>query len=233
MNADSPKDRVARAGAAMVRDQMVVGLGSGTTSERMVRELARRIGDERLTITAVATSAATAALARSLGIPLRDLDEVDHLDLSLDGADEIDPQFRMIKGRGGALLREKIVACASAHRVTMITADKRVDRLGQHMPIPVEVSAFGVLHTERRLRALGAATEIRRAPGGAPALTDGGNAIVDCRLERLDDPEAIDARLQRLAGVLDTGFFIDLCDTLIVATADGVEVLEAPGRRPA
>jgi ribose 5-phosphate isomerase A len=232
MNADSPKDRAARAGAAMVRDQMVVGLGSGTTSERMVRDLARRVAEERLTITAVATSAATAALARSLGIPLRELDEVDHLDLSLDGADEIDPQFRMIKGRGGALLREKIVACASAHRVTMITADKRVDRLGQHMPIPVEVSAFGLLHTERRLRTLGAATEIRRASGGAPVITDGGNAIIDCRFDRLDDPEAMDGQLQRLAGVLDTGFFIGLCDTLIVATADGFEVLEAPGRRP-
>jgi ribose 5-phosphate isomerase A len=205
---------------------MIVGLGSGSTAALMVRHLADRIAAEGLTITGVATSAATADLARGLNVPLRDLDEVDRLHLSLDGADEIDPQFRMIKGRGGALLREKVVACASAHRVTMLTPDKRVERLGDRMPVPVEVSTFGLLHTERHLRALGAATTIRRVPGGNLVLTDGGNAVIDCHFAALDDPGLLDEQLQRLAGVLDTGLFIGLCDTLIIGTTAGVEIIE-------
>jgi ribose 5-phosphate isomerase A len=132
----------------------------------------------------------------------------------------------MIKGRGGALLREKIVANASAHRVTLLTAEKRVARLGRGMPIPVEVSTFGLLHTERRLRALGGTT-IRRAAGGTPVLTDGGNAIIDCQFAEPNDAESLDRLLQCQAGVLDTGLFIGLCDTLIVGTAYGVEIIES------
>jgi ribose 5-phosphate isomerase A len=232
MNSASAKDRAARAGAGLVRDGMIVGLGSGSTAALMVRHLADRIAAERLSITGVPTSAATAELAHSLKIPLRELDEVEGLDLSLDGADEIDPQFRMIKGRGGALLREKIVAYASAHRVTLLTADKRVAHLGRGMPIPVEVSTFGLLHTERRIRALGGATTIRRTAGGTLVLTDGGNAIIDCQFAELDDPECLDGLLQCQAGVLDTGLFIDLCDTLIVGTAEGVETIESGVPRP-
>ncbi len=227
-NSDHAKDRAARAGADLVRDGMIVGLGSGSTAALMVRHLAARLVGERLAIVAVATSRATADLARTLGIALKELDEVDHLDISLDGADEIDPQFRMIKGRGGALLREKVVACASTHRVTMITADKRVERLGPGMPIPVEVSTFGLAHTERHIRELGGTTAIRRAPDSSLVLTDGGNAIVDCHFPDLDDPAALDARLQCLAGVLDTGLFVGLCDLLIVGTLDDVETLEVP-----
>src|SRR5262249_52879640 len=177
----------------------------GSTAALMVRHLADRIAAERMSIAGVPTSAATADLAQSLKIPLRDLDEVAGLDLSLDGADEIDPQFRMIKGRGGALLREKIVANASAHRVTLLTAEKRVARLGRGMPIPVEVSTFGLLHTERRLRALGGTTTIRRAAGGTLVLTDGGNAIIDCHFAHLDDPESLDRLLHCQAGVVPHG----------------------------
>jgi ribose 5-phosphate isomerase A len=225
MHTDSAKDRAARAGAELVRDGMIVGLGSGTTAALMLRHLADRIAAERLTIAGVATSAATAELAHGLRIPLRDLDEVPGLDISLDGADEIDPQFRMVKGRGGALLREKIVACASAHRVTLLTPDKRVDRLGRSMPIPVEVSTFGLLHTERRIRALGTSTAIRHRSDGSLALTDGGNAIIDCQFADLEDPERLDQCLQCLSGVLDTGLFIGLCDTLIVGTPESVEII--------
>jgi ribose 5-phosphate isomerase A len=211
---------------------MIVGLGSGSTSALMVRHLADRSAADRLSITAVPTSAATAELARSLRIPLRELDEIDGLDLSLDGADEIDPQFRMIKGRGGALLREKVVACASAHRVTMITPDKRVERLGLGMPIPIEVSTFGLLHTERRIQSLGGSTAIRHGAGGSLVLTDGGNAIIDCRFAELDDPTALDRQLQCQAGVLDTGLFIGLCDTLIIGTTEGFELFEAGVPQP-
>jgi len=210
---------------------MVVGLGSGSTSALMVRRLGERVEREGLKIVAVATSLATAELAGGLKIPLRDLDEVDALDINLDGADEIDPRFRMIKGRGGALLREKIVACASNNRVTMITADKRVDRLGVTVPVPVEVSALGVKHTERRLQQLGANTTIRRRGDGSSYWTDGGNEIVDCRFATIDDPGALDRELQCIAGVLETGLFIDLCDTLIVGTRDGVDQIETRVRR--
>ncbi len=177
----SPKQRAALAAAALVQSGMIVGLGSGSTAALMVRRLGERVEQEGLKIIAVATSVATAELARSLKITIRELDDVAALDINLDGADEIDPHFQMIKGRGGALLREKIVATASRHRVTMITADKRVERLGMIVPIPVEVSPIGVKHTERRLQQLGASTTIRNRPDGSPYLTDGGNEIVDCR----------------------------------------------------
>jgi ribose 5-phosphate isomerase A len=230
---DSAKGRAAEAGASLVESGMTVGLGSGSTAELMVRHLAARMEREGLSITGVPTSRATADLARGLKIPLRELDEVLSLDINLDGADEIDPRFRMIKGRGGALLREKIVACASARRVTMITADKRVEQLGLSAPIPIEVSAFGVTHTERRLQELGASTSIRRGVDGALALTDGDNAIVDCRFPSIADPCALDQLLQGVAGVLETGLFIDLCDTLIVGRKDGVEAIETSlPRRP-
>lgn len=225
-NTESPKVRAALAGADLVETGMIVGLGSGSTAVLMVRRIGERVEQEGLKIAAVATSTATAELARSLKIPVRELDDVDVLDINLDGADEIDPHFQMIKGRGGALLREKIVATASRHRVTMITADKRVQKLGLTMPIPVEVSPIGSRHTERRLQKLGATTTIRRLADGSPYLTDGGNEIVDCRFATVDDPAALDRRLQCLAGVLETGLFLDLCDTLIVGTAAGVERFE-------
>jgi ribose 5-phosphate isomerase A len=225
INTDSAKDRAARAGASLVRDGMIVGLGSGSTSVLMVRHLAGRIEAERLSIIGVPSSTGTAELARELNIPLCELDAVDRLDINLDGADEIDRQFRMIKGRGGALLREKIVACAASLHVTMITADKQVDCLGRGMPVPVEVSPFGLGHTERHIRDLGAVTTLRRNADGTPYVTDGGNVIIDCRFADLDDPAALDGRLQCLSGVLDTGLFIGLCDILIVGTADGVETI--------
>ncbi len=227
----SPKFHAAVAGAALVRSGMVVGLGSGSTAALMVRRLGERIEEEGLRFTAVATSVETAQLAGSLGIPVYELDAVLALDINLDGADEIDPQFRMIKGRGGALLREKIVACASNQRVTMIVAEKRVDRLGSTVAVPVEVSPIGLKHTERRLQLLGCSTTIRRAPDGSYSLTDGGNQIVDCRFAPIDDPEALDRELQCIAGVLDTGLFIGLCDTLIVGADDGAEQYET-GVRP-
>jgi len=215
----------------LVESGMMVGLGSGSTAALMVRCLAERIANEALKVIGVPTSEATAKLASELGIPLRELDDVAALDINLDGADEVDPRFQMIKGRGGALLREKLVASASRHRVTMITADKRVNRLGESAPIPVEVSAVGVTHTELNLRKLGAMTSRRTQPDGSPYFTDGCNAIIDCRFASIDDPSALDSQLQCVVGVLETGLFINLCDTLIVATSQGVETLQAPLRK--
>ena len=219
------KEYAARAGASMVEDGMVVGLGSGSTAALMVEFLAARVEQEGLRILGVPTSRATAALATQHNIPLLDLDQVPLLDINIDGADEIDGRYRMIKGRGGALLREKIAVSAAKLRVTMITKTKQVTQLGMASPIPVEVSTFGMTHTERLLKNLGATTSIRRTNNQDLALTDGGNAIIDCKFWPLVDVSLLDSRLQQLAGVLETGLFIGLCDTLIVGSEEGVEII--------
>lgn len=228
---DSSKLQAARTAADLVESGMIVGLGTGSTATLMVRRLGERREHDGLKIVGVPTSVATAELARNLSIPLRDLDDISGLDINLDGADEVDPQFRMIKGRGGALLREKIAACVAARRVTIITDDKRVDRLGVNAPIPVEVSRVGLKHTERRLQRLGAQTRIRPLPSGTPYLTDGGNAIIDCRFADIADPEELDDRLQAVVGVFETGLFLGLCDLLVIGTKDGVEQIASDARR--
>jgi ribose 5-phosphate isomerase A len=221
----------ARAAADLVESGMVVGLGTGSTATLMVQRLGERSDHEGLKIIGVPTSVATADLARRLRIPIRELDQFSSLDMNLDGADEVDPQFRLIKGRGGALLREKLVSCVAARRVTIITTDKRVDRLGVNAPIPVEVSRVGLKQTEHRLQRLGAEARIRPLPSGAPYLTDGGNAIIDCHFAEIGDPEELDARLQAVVGVFETGLFLGLCDVLVVGTQDGVEQLTSHERR--
>ena len=225
------KIRAARAAAELVESGMLVGLGTGSTATLMVQRLGERVQRDGLRIIAVPTSVATAELAHTLRIPLRELDDVSGLDMNLDGADEVDPQFRMVKGRGGALLREKIVACVASRRVTIITPEKRVDRLGVNAPIPIEVSDMGLRHTERRLQKLGARTNIRRKADGSLTLTDGGNAIIDCHFDVIDDPEELDTQLQSVVGVLETGLFLGLCDLLVVGSANGVEQIEATGTR--
>jgi ribose 5-phosphate isomerase A len=227
---DSAKLQAARAAAGLVESGMTVGLGSGTTASLVVRELAERIRREGLQFIGTPTSAATAELARAEGIALCDFDELDALDINLDGADEIDAQFRMIKGRGGALLREKIVVSSARRRVTIVTAEKRVGQLGWRMPLPVEVSGFGLRHTEREIRAIGAETEVRRNPDGSTYLTDGGNPIIDCRFASIDDPAALDQQLRRVTGVFETGLFLGLCDLLIVGHPDRFEWIENPSR---
>ncbi len=235
-DADAPKDpaslpqsgklKAATAAAALVQNGMVVGLGSGTTAALVVRVLGERVAREGLRFVGVPTSVATADLARSLQLELRELDDIDRLDLNLDGADEIDPGFRMIKGRGGALLREKIVASFARRRVNVITPDKRVERLGIKAPLPIEVSPIGVRHLVDRLRELGAEPTIRIASSGDCYKTDGGNLIIDCHFDRIDDPARLDASLHQTVGIFETGLFIGLCDTLIVGYSDRAETIE-------
>jgi len=221
------KLRAAHSAAALVEPGMLVGLGSGTTATEVVRKLGERKRVEGLNFVGIPTSAATAELARNCGLLVREFDEVGTLDLCLDGADEVDPRFRMIKGRGGALLREKIVAYEAQRRVNIITAEKRVESLGAKMPVPVEVSIFGLKHTERRLRALGAETTPRIGETGARFLTDGGNSIIDCRFPTIADPATLEQDLLGIVGVFETGLFLELCDLLIVGSADSVEILES------
>jgi ribose 5-phosphate isomerase A len=220
------KEGAARAAAGLVEAGMAVGLGSGTTAALVVRALGARVAEDGLQIVGVPTSVATAELAHAMNIPLRELDEVSTLDINLDGADEVDPGFRMIKGLGGALLREKIVASFARRRVTVITAEKRVARLGDTAPVPVEVTPIGTRHVEARLRDLGARTELRRKADGSPFGTDGGNRIIDCWFPPVDDPVRTAALLKQTVGVFETGLFVGLCDLLVVGHPDRVEFIE-------
>jgi ribose 5-phosphate isomerase A len=230
---NAAKLRAARVAASLVQNGMTVGLGTGTTSVQVVKVLGERVRDEGLKILGVPTSVSTAALANSLRIPIRELDDVGMLDLDIDGADEIDPNFRMIKGRGGALLREKIVACAAERRIMVVTPEKLVKRLGTSQPVPVEVSAIGTRHIEKRIKTLGAETTVRLRPDGTDYQTDGGNKIIDCRFPSgIDDAYTLDVAIQRIVGVYETGIFIGLCDLLVIGHDDRVEQVECPGRDP-
>lgn len=223
-NQDQAKRRAARSGVEFVHDGMVLGLGSGSTSELFVLELGERLCRERMSIRAVATSDRTAQLALSCGIELINPDSVDRLDLALDGADEVDPEFRMIKGRGGALLREKIVASAANQRIIMVDRTKLVERLGSEHDLPVEVSDFGHRWTSARLAPFAAGVRVRVDCDGNDYRTDGGNLILDIRTGPIDDPQLLESKLLAIPGVYETGLFNGLCDVLIVADAENVEI---------
>ncbi len=218
------KQNASVAGANMVVHGMAVGLGSGSTAELLVEELGRRVIQDRLEITAVSTSVRTSQLASLAGIHVVDPAQVKRLDLVIDGADEVDPEYRMIKGRGGALLREKIVAAAGLKRVILVDQTKPVARLGTRHALPVEIAAFGQHWTIARLAGLAHKVSLRCTSSGDPFITDGGNRIVDLQTGPIENPEALQAALLAIPGVFETGLFIGLCDVLIVADASGVEI---------
>jgi ribose 5-phosphate isomerase A len=223
MTADNLKERAAREATALIADGMTVGLGTGSTATFAVRAIGERVA-AGLRIVGVATSRATADLAASLGVPLAELDDVERIDLTIDGADEIDPgTFHVIKGFGGALLREKLVAIATAHQV-IVADDTKVSRAGLTKVVPVEVVPFGMRHTARALERLGARPALRERDG-APFVTDGGNRIFDCDFGPLADPPALARAIKAVPGVVEHGLFIDLVGTVIVAGAGGVETL--------
>lgn len=222
-------ERLAAYAVSLVPDGAGVGLGSGRAAAAFVRALGDRVR-QGLRVRGVPTSEATAALARVAGIPLVELDRTP-LDLTVDGADEVDPELNLIKGYGGALVRERIVAAASRRQVILVTADKLVPRLGTRGRLPVEIVPFARRLCERRLEALGCRPELR---GGerAPFLTDNGNLILDCGIAPLDDPAGLEREIRRIPGVVDTGLFLDTADTVVVAEDGRVRTLEPkPGRR--
>lgn len=229
---DRAKRAAARAACDHVRDGMRLGLGTGSTAAFLIARLGERIRDEGLRVTGVATSTRTEALARQAGIPIATLDRLDRpdwLDLTVDGADEVDPALRLIKGGGGALLREKIVAAASDRMIVIADAGKRVPALGA-FPLPIEVVAFGLAAT-RRLAAEAAGIPCDavtlRIDGDTPFATDGGNRILDLAMGRIGapadpaDPADLAARLCAVPGVVDTGLFVGLCDLAIFGHPDG------------
>jgi ribose 5-phosphate isomerase A len=203
-----------------------VGLGSGRAAEAFLRALAAEAG-KGLRVRGVPTSRATAALATSLGLSLTEL-PADLLDLTVDGADEVDPRLDLIKGYGGALTRERIVATASRRQVILVTSEKLVPRLGARGRLPVEIVPFARPLCDRRLTALGCRPSLRGTEGG-PFVTDNGNWILDCGIAAQDDAAALDREIRRIPGVVDTGFFLGTADRVLVAEAETVRVLRRAG----
>lgn len=226
---DAAKRAAAEAAAALVADGMRVGLGSGSTVRFMVLALGARVR-EGLRIVGVPTSEETAALATEQGIALSDPDATP-IDLAIDGADEVETgTLRLIKGLGGALLREKIVAESSRRFVVVADRSKVVATLGERSKLPVEVVRFGLAATERRIGELGAVPGLRRGKDGAPFLTDGGNHIFDCGgLAPIRDPFTLQRQLRSIAGVVETGLFLDRAEQAIIGADDGSVTTMWPG----
>ena len=230
---ESSKRRVAARALAYVEDGMKLGLGTGSTAKHFVDLLGERVRSG-LDVVGVPTSERTRAQAEALGIRLSTLDAMPDLDLTIDGADEFDPQLRLIKGGGGALLREKIVASASARMLVIADATKRVARLGR-FPLPVEVNAFGLASTRRKVERAGegvgarGAIVLRQGPGGAPFLTDGGHLILDCHYDPIPDPEALASLLVAIPGVVEHGLFIGLASAVVTDVDGDIAVVERPG----
>lgn len=225
------KESAGRRAADYVTDGMTVGLGTGSTVLFTLRRIAERIREEGLVLRAVPTSLDTETKARALGIPLVDLSEAESIDLTIDGADEIDGAFDMIKGGGGALLREKVVASISSREVIVVDRSKVVERLGVRFPLPVEVIPFARASVARRIAAMGAAWTLRGADTGMPLLTDNGNEILDCRFpEGIARPQVLEHALDQIPGVVESGLFVGLAHVLVVGDESGqVEVRERPG----
>jgi ribose 5-phosphate isomerase A len=224
---DREKLEAAERALELVRPGMKLGLGSGSTARHFVDLVGDRV-KAGLSVRCVATSEATAAQAKALGVPLATLDEIPELDLTVDGADEVDPKLRLIKGGGGALLREKIVAAASRRMVVIADSTKRVGRLGA-FPLPIEVVPFGLAATRRHIEdafaELGLAGSIHLRGGSSPFVTDGGHYILDCSLGVIAEPERLSQILSPIPGVVEHGLFIGLARAAIIGGAEGVEVL--------
>jgi ribose 5-phosphate isomerase A len=226
MDRDLLKQKAAAVAADMVEAGMLVGLGTGSTASHAIRKLGERFRDG-LRFTGVPTSEASARLARTFGIPLIESPTDAPIDLTIDGADEIgEADLSLIKGMGGALVREKIVAVMSQRLVIIADETKLAPRLSGRVPIPVEVVAFGWESTRARLAALGCRTVLKRDALGEPVRTDGGNLILHCQFDALPDPAAIEQALSMVVGVVETGLFLGLATTALVASDAGVRRID-------
>jgi ribose 5-phosphate isomerase A len=231
MSQDALKVAAAERALTYVEPGMRVGLGTGSTAAKFVDALGKKVATG-LDVLCVATSEATQMQAEKLGIRMSTLDETPFLDLTVDGADELDGELRLIKGGGGALLREKIVATASGRMIVIADASKKVDLLGA-FPLPLEVVPFGLTATRNMITALAADVgcegdiKVRMLGGGKPFLTDSGNLILDCHFGRIEEPEDLDEALKLIPGVVENGLFIGIADLAVLAGADGVVLLGA------
>ncbi|MEC8764011.1 MAG: ribose-5-phosphate isomerase RpiA [Candidatus Thermoplasmatota archaeon] len=226
MDVEALKEEAGIAACAYVESGMKVGLGTGSTVKYTILELGRRVREEGLEIVGVPTSLATRDLATEVGITLVDLDDLDGLDVVIDGTDEFDPQFQLIKGGGAALLREKVVAQSSASMVVVADERKQVATLGA-FPLPIEVTPFSYNTTKRAIeQSLGCNVSMREKDGTL-LTTDNGNFIADAHTgPTLTHPEETERKLLNLAGVVQVGLFNNMCDVVVLASSDGVSVLE-------
>jgi ribose 5-phosphate isomerase A len=219
---DQEKEAAARASLRFVKDGQVVGLGTGSTAACFIQLLGEQVKNG-LQIRGIPTSVRSREQALSLGIPLTTLDECQQIDVTVDGADEVDPQLRLIKGGGGALLREKIVASATKLQVIVADASKQVPVLGK-FPLPVEVVKFAQALVAKKVEALGAQVTLRRAADGTPYLTDENNYILDCRFGQIPDADGLAKQLCNMPGVVEHGLFIGLASVVLIAK--GSEIIE-------
>jgi ribose 5-phosphate isomerase A len=231
MSNDALKVAAAERALAYVEPGMRLGLGTGSTAAKFVDLLGKKVA-VGLDVVCVATSETTQAQATKAGIRMATLEELPFLDLTVDGADEIDGELRLIKGGGGALLREKIVATASGRMIVIADASKKVATLGA-FPLPVEVVPFGLTATRNMVTALAADAgcegdiRVRTLAGGKPFFTDSGNLILDCHFGRIEEPEELDEALKLIPGVVENGLFIGIADLAIIAGADGLSLIGA------
>jgi ribose 5-phosphate isomerase A len=219
---DLEKETAARASLRFVKDGHVVGLGTGSTAAYFIKLLGNEV-QKGLRIRGIPTSDRSRELALSLGIPLISLDDCQEIDVTVDGADEVDPQLRLIKGGGGALLREKIVASATKQMIVVADASKQVQRLGK-FPLPVEVIKFAQALIAKRIAALGAEVQLRGNEDGSPYVTDENNHILDCRFGEIPDPDEVARDLSSMAGVVEHGLFIGMASVALFAR--GSEIVE-------
>ena len=226
MDVEALKAEAGRAACKYVEHGMNVGLGTGSTVKYTILELGRRVKEEGLEIIGVPTSIATEALATEVGIPLASLDDLNGLDIVIDGTDEFDPQFQLIKGGGAALLREKVVAQSSARMVVVADQRKQVATLGD-FPLPVEITPFSHLTTVRALEELLGCSVTLRTNDAGTLVTDNGNYIVDAHTgPTINNPLEMERMILNIAGVVQVGLFINMCDVVVLASSDGVVVLE-------
>jgi len=218
------KELAAQAAVEHVEGGMVIGLGSGSTASIAIRILGEKVR-RGLKIVGVPTSKESESLSKSVGIKIGELKDYPELDLTIDGADEVDPHLNLIKGLGGALVREKIVATHSRMEIIVIDDSKLVAYLGQKSPLPVEIVKFAHEATVRLLKKFGC-EPVLRSSAGKPFETDNGNYIVDCRFSRIENPQKMEMELNLVPGVVDNGLFVGLADKVIVASKDGIKTLE-------
>lgn len=213
------KQLAAEKAVSFLEDGMTVGLGTGTTAYWAIEKIGEKVNKENWKIRAIATSLRSEEQARLLGIPIFSFAEIGIIDVTIDGADEVDDQLHLIKGGGGALLREKIVATNSRQMIVVADQSKKVKNLGR-FPLPVEVVLFGWQRTFEKLKALGCDPE-RRMNGGEPYITDNGNYIVDCAFGKIDDPALLHDRINAITGVVDNGLFIQIASKLVLGFENG------------
>ncbi len=225
---DQLKKAAALKAVEFVRDGMVVGLGTGSTAKHVVLALGEKVR-AGMKLRGVPTSQETAALARQSGIMLIDTDNRWVIDVAIDGADQADPAFNLIKGGGGALLKEKIVAASAKQFVVVVDYTKRVPVLGGSFPLPIEIIPFGWGSTAREIETVTKSRVVLRERNAGPFKTEAGNLIVDVHLARIDQPQDLEATLNQIPGVVETGLFVGRTNVLIVGTPQGVETHHAPG----